>query len=446
MRDRIHAPLDTVRGIATRLDGNDADYDQLLELTRDRQLVLLGEASHGTREFYRMRAEITRRLITEQGFEAVAVEADWPDAWRVNLCALHPEGEEPETSLDDFQRFLRWMWRNAEVLHFVHWLREWNAGQPRLARAGFYGLDLYSLYRSAEAVIEYLEPIDPEQAQIAQRRYACLDHVADAQAYGYQATFGLRPDCRDQVIRQIVSLRQRAPLYLAHDGVEAGERQFYAERNAAVVGNAEQYYRAMFSSRVNSWNVRDEHMGETLLALCAHLRARGGKGRVLVWAHNSHLGDARATDMGRAGELNLGQLARQSLGRDRVALVGFTTYTGHVAAAPDWDAEVERFAVRPALEGSYEELFRRSHLDRFYLPLAGEAAATLNPALLERAIGVVYRPQSERHSHYFHASLPSQFDAVFHLDETDAVEPLDAPSSWPESAPREADETWPFGV
>jgi erythromycin esterase-like protein len=316
------------------------------------------------------------------------------------------------------------MWRNREVLRFIAWLRAHNQGRPPASRAGFYGLDLYSLYRSAEAVVAYLGRVDPEQAQIAKRRYACFDHVADPQQYGYEAVSRLRPACADAAIRQLVELRRRGLEYLAKDGRELRDEQFFAERNAAVVLNAENYYRAMFGSRVSSWNLRDRHMHETLLALQNHLRAGGGRGRIVVWAHNSHLGDARATEMGARGELNLGHLVRESAGSRDCLLVGFTTYAGRVAAAHDWEGDVECMTVQPALEGSYEKAFHSSRLDRFFLPLAPLRPLRHEP-LLERAIGVIYRPGTERQSHYFWADLPLQFDAIFHLDETAAVEPLD---------------------
>lgn len=421
-----------VRGLAQRLDDNAADYDALLALAADRQFVLLGESTHGTREFYRMRAEITRRLIAELGFDAVAIEGDWPDAGRVDrFVAGQGDDEDADAALAGFERFPAWMWRNREVRDFVAWLREHNAAQPPARRTGFYGLDLYSLYRSADAVIAYLERVDPERAELARRRYAALDHVRDPQAYGFQATRALRPSAQRGVLRQLIELRLRAPDYLRANGAEA---QFAAERNAAVVVDAERYYRALFGPRDLTWNLRDAHMRDTLFELVQHRLALGGSGRVVVWAHNSHLGDSRATEMHERGEWNLGRLVREQVGAAAL-LVGFTTYAGHVAAAAHWDGEVERMRVRAALADSYEHLFHTTRLDRFFLPLTEAAAEPLRASRLERAIGVIYRPQSERVSHYFHASLARQFDAVFHLDETEAVEPLEAPPLFRRAVP-----------
>lgn len=415
---------DAIRSAAVRLDGTVHDYDALLEDIGARPLVLLGEATHGTREFYRMRAQITQRLIVERDFNAVAVEADWPDAYRLNRFVRGDSDDgDARSAFGDFQRFPHWMWRNLEVLEFVEWLREYNAARPPESRIGFYGLDMYSLYRSAEAVIAYLDRVDYEQAAIARRHYAALDHVRDPQRYGYEAAAGLRPDCRDGVRRQLVELVRRAPEYAALDGRAAADAQFFAERNADIVVSAEAYYRAMFGPRHESWNLRDEHMTRTLFALRRHLRRCKEGERIVVWAHNSHLGDARATEMGQAGEWNIGQLVRESAAA-QAYLVGFTTYSGTVMAAQEWDEPGERQTIVPAREDSCEGLFARTRLDRFYLRLQNEGLEFLKRPMLERAIGVLYRPQTEFASHYFLASLASQFDAVFHLDETEAVEPF----------------------
>jgi len=418
--------LEAIRSSALRLDGVERDYDALLEAVGRRAFVLLGEATHGTAEFYRMRAEITRRLVVERGFDAIAVEADWPDAQRVNRFVRRADGDAgARGALGDFERFPRWMWRNAEVLRFSEWLASHNSAIAADHRIGFYGLDMYSLYRSAEQVIAYLDKVDGEQAALARRQYAALDHVRDPQAYGFEAAAGLRADCRDAVRQRLVELIQRAPEYLARDGRAAADAQFVAEMNAHVVMSAEAYYREMFGSRVDTWNLRDEHMTRTLFALRNHLRAQGRAGRIVVWAHNSHLGDARATQMGRSGECNVGQLVRQAAGADDALLVGFTTYAGTVTAAHAWDESPQRMTVVPAHADSYESLFHRTHLDRFYLPLNGPGSSPLADPRLERAIGVLYRPHTEMQSHYFEAVLPQQFDAVFHIDETEAVEPLD---------------------
>lgn len=429
-----------LRGLARALDERPGDYDALLEMARDRAFVLLGEATHGTHEFYVMRAEITRRLIAEAGFDAVALEADWPDTLRLNRYVRGAGDDTLDEAFGDFDRFPTWMWRNRAMCDFVQWLREHN--RRTQGDVGLYGLDLYSLYRSADAVVGYLERTAPEHAATARRLLSCLDHVRDPQDYGYEAAAGLRQSCNAAIRRLIDDLARRADS-LARTDAAALDAHFEAERNAHVVLRAEAYYRAMFDDRVHTWNLRDAHMVDTALALRRHLRMRGREGRIVIWAHNSHLGDARATEMGEHGEWNIGQLLREQIGAGRTLLVGFTTYTGHVTAAREWDQPPERRWVRPARRDSYEHAFHASGLDRFFLPLSQERGRTLGGPLLERAIGVVYRPESERASHYFDARLGEQFDAVFHLDETTAVEPLDIHERW---VRHETPETYPFGV
>src|ERR1051325_9954324 len=418
------------------LTGATRDFDALLELCGDAQFVLIGEASHGTHEFYRTRAELTRRLIAERGFNAVAVEADWPDAYRVNRFVRGIGGDrEPVEALGDFKRFPTWMWRNADVLDFVGWLREHNdAVADEARRAGFYGVDLYSLFTSIAEVILYLEKVDPEAARRARQRYACFEHFAeDSQMYGYATTFGISESCENEVVEQLVELRRKYGADVPED------EAFYAEQNARLVLNAERYYRSMFGGRVSSWNLRDTHMAETIDALAAHLGRRAGNAKIVVWEHNSHLGDARATEMGRHGELNVGQLMRERYG-DAARLIGFTTYEGTVTAAAEWDGPAERKQVRPGLRGSYEALFHEEGGD-FWLPLRGNRA--LEEARLERAIGVIRPPHGRPWSHYFPASLARQFDAVIHYDRTRAVEPLER---WPLERSGEPPETYPSAM
>jgi erythromycin esterase-like protein len=431
------------RTVLQPLEGGPADYDRLIERLGRCTFVLLGEASHGTHDFYAERAAITRRLITEKGFNAVAVEADWPDAYRVNR---YVRGESYDTSADHalsgFKRFPAWMWRNEVVLDFVTWLAAHNESNPD-APAGFYGLDLYSLFTSMEAVLEYLERVDPPAARRARHLFSCFDHAnEDSQAYGYAASFGLEKACEDEVVALLVELRRKAEDYTRGDKPIASEEYFQAEMNARLVKDAEEYYRTMFSGRVSSWNLRDRHMAETLDAIHQHLRARGQEGRVVVWAHNSHLGDARFTEMGERGELNLGQLARQRHGRS-ASNVGFSTYSGTVTAASDWDGPAERKKVRPGMAGSYEELFHSLDIPRFQLMLdEPEPPGELRDVRLQRAIGVIYRPETERQSHYFHAHLMRQFDAMLHLDQTRAITPLEPYSEKTEEPP----ETYPTGI
>jgi len=347
-------------------------------------------------------------------------------------------------ALAGFQRFPTWMWRNADVLDFVGWLRSHNDQVPGALKVGFYGLDLYSLHASMDAVLEYLGKVDPAAAQRARRRYACFDHVSggDPQAYGYAAEAGLAPSCEDQAVRQLVELRRSAAEYARRDGRLSPDDFFYAEQNARLVKNAEEYYRSMFRARALSWNLRDRHMAETLEALMAYLSRREAPAKVVVWAHNSHLGDARATEMGSAGEWNLGQIVRQEYA-DQAHLVGFTTYEGTVTAASNWHAPADCKRVRPALTESYEALFHEVGLPRFYLPLGHDAVPFLRQPRLERAIGVIYLPETERQSHYFFACLPDQFDAVLHIDRTRAVEPLERTAEWEHG---EVPETFPSGV
>jgi erythromycin esterase-like protein len=435
-----------IPAFAQALSGRAEDYDGLVDLVGDSRFVLLGEASHGTHEFYRERARITRRLVEEMDFSAVAVEADWPDAYRVNRW-VRCLGEDRDAleALGDFHRFPRWMWRNRDVLEFIEWLRRANEGRPPMHRVGFYGLDLYSLFSSVEAVIGYLEQVDPQAARQARYRYSCFEHFGeDTQAYGYAASFGISQSCEDEVVQQLLELQRRAGELSQQDGKIPEDEFFYAEQNARLVKNAEQYYRAMFRSRESSWNLRDKHMTETLEALARHLDRKIGRSKIVVWEHNSHIGDARATELGDAGEWNVGQLSRERFGADAV-LVGFSTYTGTVTAASDWGAPAERKRVRPALPDSWETLLHGTGLGNFLLPFRGDDwwGHTLDQHRLERAIGVVYRPETERVSHYFGARLPAQFDAVIHWDVTRAVEPLDRTPGWD---PHEPPDTYPSGL
>jgi erythromycin esterase-like protein len=419
--------------IAYPVTGSPRDYDPLLDRIGDARLVLLGGASHGTHEFYRERAQITQRLVKEKGFTAVAVEADWPDAYRVNRYVRGAGNDKSATeALADFRRFPAWMWRNTDVVEFVEWLRTHNDQLPQSsAKTGFYGLDLYSLHASMEAVLRYLEKVNPNAAKQARAHYASFDHFGPGtQVYGFLAGTGLTKSSRDEVLRELVERRRWAMEYARRDGLNAEEEAFNAGRNIRAVKTAEEFYRLMFLETASSWNLRDRHMAETLDAIVAYLDRGVGRAKVAIWAHNSHVGDARATQMATRGKLNIGQLVRERYGRDAV-LVGFTTYQGSVTAASDWDGPAERKRVRPALPGSYEAMFHATRLDRFLLASHGEpATGGLRALRLERAIGVIYRPHTEPVSHYFEARLPDQFDAVLHFDETRAVEPLERTAGW----------------
>jgi erythromycin esterase-like protein len=433
--------LEAIRLDARPLEGGESDYDALLELVGDARLVLLGEASHGTHEFYRERARITKRLIDELGFTAVAVEGDWPDADRVSryVQGAGDDGD-AEEALRGFRRFPTWMWRNAEVLDFVGWLRSHNEQLAATQRGvGFYGLDLYSLGASMEAVVAYLEEVDPAAAWRARRRYECLHPFSqDSAGYGQAVLLGVSEPCRRRVLEQLVELRRHAGNYLSSDGLVAEDRYFLAEQNATVVAVAEEYYRTMFGGPAPSWNLRDRHMADTLDQLQVHLARHGDAGKIVVWEHNSHVGDARSTEMAQRGELNLGQLMRERHGADAV-LVGFTTYTGTVTAASEWGGEAERKRVSPALPDSYEALLHATGIPAFLLcPLStsGSGRALREPRL-ERAIGVIYRPETERSSHWFAACASQQFDALLHIDVTRAVEPLERTGTWELGEPPE---------
>ena len=440
------ALINALRETAYPLAGSARDYDPLIGRIGEARFALLGEASHGTHEFYCERAEITKRLIAEKNFTAVAVEADWPDAYRLNRYVRGASDDvDAVEALADFRRFPTWMWRNTVVVEFIEWLRAHNdALPPGAEKVGFYGLDVYSLHASMKAVLQYLEKVDPEAAARARERYSCFDHVGeDTQAYGLMTRLNLSKSCEEEVVGQLLELQRRAADYMRRDG-RLDDDLFYAEQNARLVKNAEAYYRSVFLEEVSSWNLRDRHMAETLDALVAHLGRKGNRAKIAVWEHNSHLGDARATEMGQRGELNVGQLTRERYGSEAV-LVGFTTHHGTVTAASDWGKPAERKRVRPALAGSYEALFHAAQRDRFLLILndGDTMVQQLSVPRLERAIGVIYRPDTERQSHYFRARLPSQFDAVLHFDETSAVKPLETTEEWEAG---ELPETFPFAV
>lgn len=444
-------PAEVVERCAVDAPAGVPPAEALEEIIADARVVLIGESSHGTAEFYRARAEITKWLIEEKGFCAVAAEADWPDAYRVNRYVRGlGHDTSPEEALRGFERFPAWMWRNTVVRDFVDWLHAHNSrlrGQDR-RQTGFYGLDLYSLHRSMREVIDYLDTMDPVAAARARQRYACFDHTSadDGQAYGYAAAFGAGLSCEREAIEQLVELQRNAVEYARRDGLLAEDELFYAQQNAQTVRNAEGYYRAMFGTRVTSWNLRDRHMAQTLDALLAHLDRHpdGRPARIVVWAHNSHVGDARATEVGADGQLTLGQLAREQHG-SAVRLIGFTTYTGTVTAASRWGGIAERKVVRPALNGSVEELFHEVERSEFLIsPMLSRAAAEpLDVVRLGRAIGVIYLPDTERQSHYYHVRPGEQFDALIHLDRTTALEPLEAGSVW---IAGETPETYPTGL
>jgi len=444
-------PAEVVDRAAVDAPAGVPPVEALQEIIGDARIVLIGESSHGTQEFYEARAAITKWLIEEKGFCAVAAEADWPDAYRVNRYARGLGGDgSADEALSGFERFPSWMWRNIVVRDFVDWLHVHNRQRRETGgrQTGFYGLDLYSLHRSIREVIAYLEKVDPVAAARARDRYACFDHTSadDGQAYGFAAAFGAGLSCERQAIDQLIEMQRNALDYARRDGLLAEDEAFYAQQNAQTVRNAEAYYRAMFGGRVTSWNLRDQHMAQTLHALTAHLdRHRDSEpARIVVWAHNSHVGDARATEVGTDGQLTLGQLVRERYGEDS-RLIGFTTYSGTVTAASEWGGVAERKPVRPALNGSIEELFHETGRPGFLVSAAisGAVSEPLDAVRLARAIGVIYQPATERQSHYYHVRPGEQFDAIIHIDRTRALEPLEMTGTWTAG---QTPETYPTGL
>lgn len=417
-----------------RQDWRALDLDDVATRCARTPFVLIGEASHGTHEFYALRAELTRRLIEDHGFDAVAIEGDWPDTTVINDWLRDPTDDAMD-ALAGFERFPRWMWRNTVMRDFVAWLGDHRRRTPR--EVDIHGLDLYSLHRSAAAVIELLGELDPAEAERARARYACFDHTGvDGQRYGAAVVTGRSMPCEPEVIDQLRAIQA----HRLDDGLPFG-----VEQHARVVRNAEAYYRAMYRGGPEAWNLRDEHMADTLAALVEQVE-RGGVEipKVVVWAHNSHLGDARATEFSRRGEHNLGQLVRERW-PGRSTLVGLTTYRGAVTCASDWEGEIEQRTVRPALAGSVETLLHEvSSVEPFWFDTADPAVnAALDRPRLQRMIGVIYRPQTERISHYVDARPARQFDVLVHVDETTALEPLDERSGWAELDPPQ---TYPWAV
>jgi len=401
----------------------------------DAQIVLLGEATHGSSEFYRARAAITRELVQHHGFNIVAVEADWPDAARIDRYVRHHD-KRPSRG-EAFARFPTWMWRNREMMEFADWLRAHNERLEREKRTSFHGLDIYSLGASIESVLAYLDRVDPEAARLARRRYSCITPWQDEPAhYGRAVLYQGKHPCEDAVVAQLYELLEHRLEYMAEDG----EDFLDAAQNARIVRAAEQYYRIMYRGATESWNLRDRHMFDTLTTL---LNTKGAGARVVVWAHNSHIGDASATAMGWQGEFNIGSLCRTAFGKDAVS-IGFGTDRGTVAAASEWDAPMEIKTILPARNDSYEYAFRKAGIARSLTDWRGgrhrELVEALSHVALERAIGVIYRPETELTSHYFEAVLAEQFDAYVWFEETHAVTPLS--SETPHGAP----DTYPFGI
>lgn len=392
------------------------DLDPLIERIGNAHFVLLGEASHGTSEYYQWRARLSSRLIAEQGFNFIAVEGDWPDCYRLNryVKGYAEAGENARSVLHDFKRWPTWMWANWEVVALAEWMRKYN--QNTASKAGFYGLDVYSLWESMASILKYLETKDPQAVQTALQAYRCFEPYAeDPQEYAWSTRL-VPENCEDEVIDLLLEMQQRASRY---DGdPEAG---FNAEQNALVIKNAEHYYRAMVRTDSGSWNVRDLHMMETLDRL---VDFHGPETKAIVWAHNTHIGDARYTDMARAGMLNIGQLAREQLHADGVVLVGFGSHRGTVIAGKSWGAPMERMTVPAGRPGSWEDILHQAGGDQLLLFDEKNLSDELRQARGHRAIGVVYQPEFESYGNYVPTVLPGRYDAFLYVDETEALHPL----------------------
>ncbi len=428
-----------LKKIALPLEHAD-DLDPLIERIGDARFVLLGEASHGTSEFYTWRAELSKRLFEEKNFSFIAVEGDWPDCYRVNRYVKHlPDaGHNAHEVLHAFERWPTWMWANREVVELTEWMRDFNRGRASEAQAGFFGLDVYSLWDSMRAVNAYLERIDPRLAAQARRAYNCFEPYAeDVQEYA-RATAIVPTSCEDEAVSVLRDLRANAPQY-REDGREG---YFNAEQNALVAKNAELYYRTMVRGGPDSWNVRDNHMVETLERLMQH---HGPNARAIVWEHNTHIGDARFTDMARAGMVNVGQLVRQAHGREGVMLAGFASHRGTVIAAEEWGAPMQRMRVPIARPASFESAMHDGVGGDALLLFDGRdngGVHGLDEPMGHRAIGVVYDPNHERWGNYVPTIVPRRYDAILYIDESRAVDPLHMPVLVDGEVP----ETYPSGV
>ncbi len=423
-------------------------FQELLRDIGDKRFVLLGEATHGSTEFYRERAEITKALIETKNFDAVVIEGDWPDSFEINQYVHELSSyRDAQSALLGFDRFPTWMWRNEEIVDFVEWLKNYNTTYRDLnTKVRFYGFDLYSLFKSIDLIQDYLMKRDPNLWEKAKKRFSCFDHCnRDAQLYGYLAKYSYEaPSCEHEVIAQLKEILKFKD-YLYSLGNKKSDEFFSIHQNVRLVQNAENYYRQMYAGGLSSWNLRDTHMAETISEIDQYLSQQLQRpAKIIVWAHNSHIGDALATQMGEREELNVGQLMRDQY-PEQTYLLGFTTYDGFVTAASEWGGVAERKRVNPALPDSYEALFHEMGLEQFLLLFRGQEELTrLLPSYsLERAIGVIYLPQSERMSHYFQANILRQFDAVIHIDRTSAVKPLEKTGLYELD---DAAETYPSGL
>ncbi|CAF0823269.1 unnamed protein product [Didymodactylos carnosus] len=467
----IQLILQYAKQLRTKVPG---DFDPILSAIGDAKVVMIGEASHGTHEFYDNRAELTKRLIKEKGFTVLACEADWPCAWKVNqwVKGVSTNEKNAEEALGEFLRFPRWMWRNKVVQEFITWLKAHNEMvKDRKQKTGFYGIDLYSLQASRDEVIKYLEKVDGELAKKAKKNYGCFDRYPTEESYGYSSALGLSLGCEKEAITILKQmLAKHASTMAQNKSQDDYDDSFYAMENAKIVKEAEKYYRHMFEGGEITWNIRDTHMVECLQDLLKHI---GDGAKAVIWAHNSHLGDGRETESKRSKEVNIGQLVRQRFGLENTFNIGFTTYTGSVTAADSWDMDPEFKRVKPSLKDSHEYLLHealitsdtknaKSHLasnGQYYLlfrsnskqqedtnSISKELNDLLHEKRLERAIGVIYRPNTERQSHYFDAHLSTQFDCVIHIETTTALEPLETHPQWIQGKTDHVPDTFPMNV
>ncbi|MFN7039226.1 MAG: erythromycin esterase family protein [Alphaproteobacteria bacterium] len=425
------------------------DLEPLIENIGDSRFVLIGEETHGTHEFYDIRAKISKKLIEEKGFDAIAIEGDWPDTYKVNRYIKGDSFiDNSLDALEGFQRFPTWMWRNKVTLEFIEWLYKYNSNSKLTDRIGFYGLDLYSINKSIEEVINLLANIDVNEATKAIKRYSCFNQYKEnIQDYGLSNFLKISPSCQEQVIQQLSEIQSKIYSYVQEGNLTYSE-YFNIEQNAILIKNAEKYYRTIYKSKVESWNIRDSHMVEILENIDKYISAEKFKeAKIIVWAHNSHIGDARATQMGKDfKEFNIGQLLKEKYEEEAYS-VGLFTNKGTVTAASTWDGEVERKFINPALEDSYEYFFSKFNIPNFLLNIknnnTGNVKNIIPQNILERAIGVVYLPKTERSSHYFYADLAEQFDSVIYLENTSALQPLEYHALWHKG---EVFETFPSGL
>jgi erythromycin esterase-like protein len=426
---------DIVKDVAYSLDAPET-LDALMEKIGDARIVMLGEASHGTHEYYIWRARLSKRLIEEKGFNFIAVEGDWPDCYRVNRYVknLSGSGSSAPEVLQCFNRWPTWMWANWEIVSLVEWMHKHNRNKPLNERAGFYGLDVYSLWESLDELKKYLVHKDPETYQVAENAFKCFEpYSPEGQAYA-RASYRSPISCEDEVIDLLSEVRRKMPLYNTDP-----EAVFNAEQNAMVTADAEKYYRTMVRGNALSWNVRDQHMYDTLDRL---LKFHGKGAKAIVWEHNTHIGDARATDMREEEMFNIGELARKGYGDKDTFLIGFGSFSGEVVAARKWSGEMQRMPLPAAEKNSWEDILHKTGIDNMLLlsdDLAG--ISPFRSPVKHRAVGVVYHPELERMGNYVPSVIPERYDAFMYIDKTKGVHPLHIK---PDGG--QMPETYPWGV